>query len=271
MIGRYSNLGEPINRSAPGVGRVTNWWMSLPGLDGGTRLYDLVGPNHGAVTQGSWNLQASNGPRPPRPGGLNNRVVQGVAASTAVDCGEVTSFEGAVYAVLSGWIWKGVTSDGSAIGRMADTSHRFGIAWFTDQNIYFAVDTGAAQAYRVISMTGQTGWRFCELVYDGSQTGTARIAVYINGVNQTGTTSGTPPASIPAIAQSFTYNVTNGSSAAHRGAYDDVQIQVASGTQPFKSRYLESYYGNPVAIARWKRRPVNSVATTSGGVWLLTA
>ena len=271
MIGRYPNLGEPINRSAPGVGRVTNWWMSLPGLDGGTRLYDWVGSNHGTVAQGSWSLQIPGAPRSPRPGGLTNRVPQGVAGSVTVDCGEVTAFEGASYAVLSGWMWKGATTDGAAIGRFADTLNRFGITWFTDSNVYFVVDTGAAQSLRTVSFTGKTGWHFFELVFDGNQVGAARNNGYIDGVLQTGTLPVNPPATIPAIAQSFTLNRTNNSTTNHRGAYDDVQIQVASGTQPFKSRYLESYYGNPVAVSRWERRPVNSVATTSGGVWLLTA
>ena len=44
------NTADPVNRHHPLNSKLAAWWLPLPGLDGGRQLYDLMGLNHGTLT-----------------------------------------------------------------------------------------------------------------------------------------------------------------------------------------------------------------------------
>ena len=71
MIGRTLNLGNPVNRNHPLNRGLVSRWLTLQGggYYGGTRMLDLMGANHGTLTNGpTW--QSAQG-RPGGSGSLN--------------------------------------------------------------------------------------------------------------------------------------------------------------------------------------------------------
>lgn len=43
-------LTDPVNRQHPLAQGLVAWWLTVPGLDGGSKWYDLMGLNHGTLT-----------------------------------------------------------------------------------------------------------------------------------------------------------------------------------------------------------------------------
>jgi hypothetical protein len=51
MLGRYIDLGNPVSDHPYNAGLV-RWWLALPNNQGGSRLFDLKGREHGVLTDG---------------------------------------------------------------------------------------------------------------------------------------------------------------------------------------------------------------------------
>lgn len=261
--------GNAVNRSAPLNRGLVSWWMTLPNRlgGGGNTFRDLMGRNHGTLTNGpTW-----SGNR--RLGGFGS-IAGTSAASSWVDCSRITQLDGATRVTIRGWIYRSSTGSIAGFGRSPNTSNRVGIIWYSDGNLYFCVDTGAGQAYRSVAQAG-TGWHYVELDYDGSLAGTARIAAYVDGVSKTGSTSGTPPSSIPSHANSFGINTYadgtgGGGQVIGNGSYDDVSITVNSA---FSSRYTASARGYQNEL-NWQRYPVvgaEQAAATFNPAWAINS
>jgi hypothetical protein len=74
------NRGHPLNR-----GRIS-WYLALPGINyGGARWYDLIGSNHGTLT--NMTTSASGWRGTTRPGGWGSLQTDG--ADDYIDCGAV--------------------------------------------------------------------------------------------------------------------------------------------------------------------------------------
>ena len=102
-------------------------------------------------------------------------------------------------ATLECWMYRGATGRIVVAGFGATNSRRMNILWFSDNRIYFQVENGGS-AYRHIAAS-LTGWHHVAMVFDGSLSGSARIACYLDGVLQSPTSSGTPPATLGTSAQ----------------------------------------------------------------------
>jgi hypothetical protein len=110
-----------------------------------------------------------------------------------IDCGAVLSGSKSA-CTIAFWANRSSTSDELGCGISPDISHQVCVELSSNGNIYFHVGDGADK-YRA-SWPGPTGLKHYCLVYDGSLTGAARIAGYIDAVAQTGFQSDTPNSSI---------------------------------------------------------------------------
>lgn len=82
-------LSDPVDRSHPlNEGRVS-WWLDVPGLDGGAKLYDLMGVAPGTLT--NMTTTTSSGWKPTsRPGGYGHLAYDGTddyVSAAATDAG----------------------------------------------------------------------------------------------------------------------------------------------------------------------------------------
>ena len=68
-------LPEPVNLTHPLAQGLVSWWLCAPGLDGGSKWYDLVGTNNGTLT--SMTTAASGWRSTTRPGGQGHLLFDG--------------------------------------------------------------------------------------------------------------------------------------------------------------------------------------------------
>lgn len=87
-------------------------------------------------------------------------------------------------ATIAGWVRRGATGSRQAFGFMDTGGRRFGTTWFSDNNIYFVVETTGTGGGYVASTA--TGWHHIAGVFDGTASGNAnRCRIFLNGVQQT--------------------------------------------------------------------------------------
>jgi hypothetical protein len=80
-------LADPVDRSHPlNRGRIS-WWLTLPGLEGGRRWLDLMGLNHGTLT--NMTTSASGWRGTTRPGGWGHILFDG--SDDAVVCPSIAA------------------------------------------------------------------------------------------------------------------------------------------------------------------------------------
>jgi hypothetical protein len=209
---------NPVNgRHFLNRGRVA-WWLPLPHLYGGGRLYDLKGLNHATLNAMGG---ASNGWRPTtRPGGWGHLLTDGTAGyvSAPVPAG----IGGATAATIAGWVYRSATGTKQAFGfGTGSGANRFNLIWFTDNNIYCEVQAGYAYA-----VSTATGWHRLALVYDSAASPTS--ALYLDGVPLTLSIVGGGAfgsGALPSAANLGGYwigrEVANGYCA---GSYDDLPV-----------------------------------------------
>jgi hypothetical protein len=176
-------------------------------------------------------------------------------ASDIVDFGRVTQIDGASAGTVCAWMYRGSIGTIVSFSRDVAVGTRFGNYWYSDDSVYAVVDVGGGgQSYRNYGLGG-TGWHHIAIVFDGSLSGNARIAAYLDGVAQTGTVTGSPPATIISDAATFKIGQVNGS-ASDTGRVDDARVY---------SRALSAKEIETLALSRTR------VALTEGlaGWWKL--
>jgi hypothetical protein len=221
------------------------WWINQPRHFGNAnRLYETTRQYYGNRTGGSeWPWTADG------PSGMRGAF-----------------FPGASNNVQFPWMWRGVVGRIATVGRNSNTTSRVSIQWHSDNTCYFIVDTGAAQAHESIAFN-TTGWHYFELAYDGTQAAaTDRIRGYIDGALQATTLTGTPPTTVPAAAQVWAMNFSNGgSSASATGAYGDLRVSARPFTAPL---YYEAREGFPHLLNRRSRKSMLlGIENAGGAVW----
>ncbi len=77
---------------------------------------------------------------------------------------------------------------------------RAGIYWYGPNNYIFAVAESSSAAYGMTTANTSVGWHHLCMVYDGSESGTARITLYFDSVSQPLSYIGTPPATLASAA-----------------------------------------------------------------------
>lgn len=241
------NYHDPIARHGLNE-QLHFWWINLPRWFGnGNRLHEIAKQYRADRTGGThWPWTADSFP------GGNGAYLPG--ASNNAQFARLTSIEGLAYLHISAWMWRGTTGRIAVVGRNSNITSRVGIQWHSDNNCYFLMDTGAAAASEHVAFN-TTGWHYFEMAYDGTQAAaTDRIRGYIDGVLQSTTLTGTPPTTVPAAANVWALNLSNGSSGVtHTGAYGDLRVSA----KPFTvSLYHEARQGYPNLLNRRRRSPI---------------
>ena len=167
-------LPEPVNLNHPLARGLVAWWLVVPGLDGGSNWYDLVGQNHGALT----NMTTSGGGwrGTTRPGGLGHVLFDGsndyVAISPVsgehtftawafplVVTGTHTVFDLSLQPVLSG--------DWDALGIQSSKIYTYAGSYFTGNTTL----SPNAWVHLAVTLSNGNGVLYVNGVPDGTFTG----------------------------------------------------------------------------------------------------
>jgi len=110
------------------------------------------------------------------------------------------------------------------LGFLNASTHLFGIEWYTDNNIYLYAYNGAG--YYGAAAGNVTGWHHVAHVFDGSLTGNARLAGYLDGSPVALSYVGTAPATLPSAANLAGFGAGRGPSFARNttGVLDEIAI-----------------------------------------------
>lgn len=238
------NWNHPLNRNRIGwflshdsIPKA-NTWRNLVGMSGKKPRDGVLQPVGSALP--SWKGAAG------RPGGFGS--IQGIVAnSNYVDMTSLDPLlDGLSGATFSGWFNRtSATFCGMNRGVVGNKT-RTGFIWFSDNSIYALADTGAANSSPNTGSTA-TGWHHITCVFDGSQTGTARCALYLDGNALTLVTSGTPPTTITAIGADRGFGAWYASTPSYpTGGVDDLGIWNAPLTAAeVRQLYDQSRQGHP--------------------------
>lgn len=138
----------------------------------------------------------------------------------------ISSLGSAQKATLSGWAKRTTSSDAVTWGQdPGNSQNRLNATVWTDGNVYFAAEANDS-SYSSYALAG-TGWHYIVLVYDGSQTGTARVIAYLDGVATALTYSGTPPASLGSSVSTFYMGNDISNIQTSNGNLDEVRLSLS--------------------------------------------
>lgn len=249
----------PLAKHPLNEGRVL-WLQGLTTeLTGGPQWFDTARNNPGTLTNGPvWT---------PTPYGAGITAASG--SSQMVDCGTPAGLNGATKAVLSAWVYKpdnSVTAGLGASGGSTGGGDRFSFFWYTDGTGYFSAENGSA-AYGFVSIP--VGWRRVCAAYDGTAGGNStRLRVWVDGVPQTLSFTGTIPATLSSIVGPFTVG-RDSSTRYCDGTYPDVSLWLGRAWSDADAAldFDQSLRGNPDTL----RRAVPRVAVFSGAAAVTSA
>jgi hypothetical protein len=251
----YWRLGESTGISAADLGSGAN-----PGT---------YTPNSGGAWTGGTLNQAGLVPSDPTAGaplfnGAGGYVAcPGVAADVGDNPSRLT-----IHAAL----YRDATNKAVHLGWLNDTTHLACLQWFTDGNLYAQFGNGS-NTFGLCAVAG-TGIRYVTAVFDGTQTGNAaRLKVYVNGVAQTLTFTGTIPATLGTAAQLGQFDIgRNAASATYSsGKAQDVAVFAAALSAARDAAYYtaatRSIAATPAAIPAGHAGNVTLSLVGSGTAW----
>lgn len=247
---------SPVRRSYPLNGSRLAWWLHLPWLAGGATLHDQIGGYHAV------NGAANPATNPvvwagsTRPGSFGQFAGDGSASYFRAD-GIAALLAGRNQATLAYWAYRSGAQKiliGGGIGPNPSGSGRFGTYWDSSNTIY-ALAENASLAYPNAVATN-TGWVFVVLVYNGTLTGLARVALYI-GSRSTPPVAitlsaggGNPGATLPTLSPEFSFGQLDTGSATYSAApMDDISLFSAPlGITSIIQLWNESRTGYPESL-----------------------
>lgn len=246
IIHSHVDWSEPVNWQWPGHRNLQSWFLSHPGGCtgwGSTRWRDLVGKNHGTVTNIASPPTSTSGwaTARGRPGGAGSMRFDGTNDRIVCSSYPLT---GAPMGV-SGW----VNLPSGPVGTVW-CSHDSGVnnGWrvvdITASSLRFIL--GAVANYDFSSLTPATGWNFFAVSWDGSNvTGWLKTAS-VGLKSQTLATS-----SISGTPNTFAI-ANNGSGSPLIGWADDVRVFKSSLTDAqVRAIYDDSIRGYPDSLSRF--------------------
>lgn len=98
---------------------------------------------------------------------------------------------GRTQASLSAWLYRASTAHTVAVGHSTTSNSRFYLLWYSDANLYLTAENGQL-SFPFFALSG-TGWHHVVLAWNGDNAGN-RMVGYLDGVEQTLTVGGQPPA-----------------------------------------------------------------------------
>ena len=266
LIRDYSRLDltNPVADVPLNVGLV-GWWLGLPNVSGGNRLWDIAGFTHGTIV----NFNPSIWRRTQRGfGALDyNGTNQSVNLSTSSKLSITGSF------TYTAWINADVafSTTQSIMGRFAGSGARGPYLRGTDSSgnkiQMFVTPDGSTLVNRLSSSNITVGQdAFVAGVYNSvAQT----LDVYINGVLSNGTLSGTVPSSVSnPSGTDFKFGIRSDDSDPFNGRIDDIRIYnraiTASEMWLLYQHGLRGYC-TPDSPLRWRRRTFLVPEQAAGG------
>lgn len=175
-----------------------------------------------------------------------------------------TALSGLTAATISAWIELDASGADFYYGFYNTLQDSF--AFFQTDVLYFTAADGGGNVFGYTGTMGASLFHVC-FVYDGSQTGTARIAGYLNGTKLTLTYGGTPPAALPTLDyfQIGNESSTKKSSARHADtcAWSRALTQSEISALADQSNVMLAVGGNPLLRYRRKWWPVSSGAVVT--------
>lgn len=190
-------------------------WWKLDDGSGSTAADSSVSGNNGTlINSPTWTTGHVSG-------GL-----QFSAGSSQKVTANTTALGGLNKASIAGWINRSSTSDQMSFGAGSNgASDRFSFQWYTDGNIYCGYGNANSIGYAFCALSG-TGWHHVAMTFDGTQSGNARILIYIDGVLQSPTYNDTPPTALSSSGSfgNFVMGVDAVGSSFGTGILDEVRI-----------------------------------------------
>lgn len=234
-------VGTPLDPSHPLTQGLLAYW---PLGDGGQGRQDA---------RGRYPLLFLGAPTPaPGHAGGTAMAYAGTPSETySVDI--TTALGGATRASLSAWMYRASTANVVSAGCANSSGNRFYMLWHSDGNVYCSAEGGAGSFPN--AALGGTGWHHLLLTFNGTATGLARVALYIDGVPRTLTAGGADPGAALVSAANLNYCSLgfDFSNALYTvGRLEDVGVWLRTLT-PAEARTLASEPYSFFAVPGWRR------------------
>lgn len=105
---------------------------------------------------------------------------------------------------IAGWIYRATAGLNLELGFWNDTTRFAGVTWYNSDNRFYASVGNGGLTYGATTPNAGTGWHQVTMVFDGSQgTNAGRLVLYVDGVAQTLSFTGTIPATLAAAPGTF--------------------------------------------------------------------
>ena len=174
---------DPVERHHPLNAGLVAWWLGLPEVSGGRQLFDLMGLNHGTLTNGpTWAAD---------PGGFGAVNLDG--SDDYVTCGSPAALNVQGPLTLSCWAYLPAVPSSGEPGIVTNGAYKFGLTYYINGQVYFYLGSGGSN---VAAAVAAGGWRHLVGTWDGT-TAAGGLKLYLAGQQ---------------IASAFSSNSTTGAS-----------------------------------------------------------
>ena len=261
ILGKFApvNLRSPVNKAHNlNRGRVA-WYLTLPGWYGGAKFYDLMGLNHGTLTNmGNVN---SGWRGTTRPIGFGHLLFDGSASNVAVPSGMTARFNGGVIISVASWVKPTVSISGyQSIVDMANRA--IGMFFESPTSLYTSIGSPVSAGSGIaISPAFQLDvWQRIMLTCDG-----VTVRIYVNG-KQAGSTTSASVIGTTIGSQALSIGGNPSGVAVLQGSQDDISfwLRALSATEA-RQDYDLSRQGYPGVLNR-----VSMWTYNTGGVAVKT-
>jgi len=272
------NTSAPLNRNHPLAKGLELWWLAHPQWARSSTWRDISGKqNDGTLTNINLATETRGWfPRPHATSGMalvldsttNNKVTR-----TPITCLNTSS----TAFTTSLWICRPTAiSNTELMSCMGDTSNSGYDHYYSNgaATHYCFVGANLANYLSMASAWTVGTWLHVTVVYKGNGTGNSgRLNLFLNGVKQSASYTGTIPSSIPTDTNKSFILGTSGAAGEQNGYYDDVKVysRALSDSQA-TALYFESLAGHPGLLNYVRPRvtgPAAAVATGAGNLLLL--
>lgn len=253
------NLTNPVNWQHPLNKGLVAWWIGLPGRTGNV-LYNLVGRNHGTLTNGpTWRA----GPN-------------GFAANNFDGTDDYVSppnlgLSGAIARTFAGWIYQTSISSGTkSIFRCGpdNTSalQTFGLWCNVTINGDLYVPFWSRDWYTGAVITANT-WTHVTVTYNGGAVQTAgNVVVYVNGVSRSLTSVGSATGNANTVETAYRLGADPISGLYLSGSLSDLRFHNrALAADEVFALYDQSRRGHPNTLRRVGRGSVSVASISAPG------
>jgi hypothetical protein len=188
-----------------------------------------------------------------------------------VNCTNLAALNSTAQFTAEAWV---TTTVGTGARRIMSKGGDFEILLFDPNNIQCRVKNGTdSYGYTTSNpLASVNTWVHVACVFDGSQTGNAnRLKIYINGVLQTLTFSGTIPATVATNASTLNLGSAGGTASYWSGNMDEVRLWSVARTQAqIQASMNTELCGSTTGLVAYYNFNQGTAAGTNTGITALT-